>query len=75
MKTVDSSKLHIQTEENRFNLAKKCNYVAVDIHDAPCLWHKTFCLHPRNNHNTETEGRYAFCNFVWKGHCEFGEVH
>ena len=69
MKIVDSGKLHKSTEAINFNKAKDCPHFALDKERTPCLWHKSFCLHPDNPDPKEV-GYYKHCTLVWHGQCE-----
>ncbi len=72
-KMVDSHELHEKTELKRYEIAKECKHFAVDKKSAPCLWHKSYCLHPKTPDPLEI-GRYEHCGLVWTGKCDFGVI-
>lgn len=73
MRIVDAESLHREVEHGRFQEARQCRYFAADKATTPCLWHRSYCLHPMQP-DARQSGHYQHCTLVWHGQCEFIEA-
>ena len=76
MRQVNSDDLAKLREQQRFKDAEHCAYIAEDLETSSisvggsALWHHLVCVHPDRPNPLET-GRYAHCDYVWRGFCPY----